>query len=143
MSEYVRAAAAIGHRIGNHDAAAILEAPGGRDPLPPDDTHYAGADIGRLMCDAYDEGGARDAIDVLLAYLEQYNAARSSADLPLITDEVMRDCLGWSARFRATDAQIADMREEFITRRGISHRQCCRDYEDQGQPEPDHARQSL
>lgn len=121
MSEYVRAAAAIGHRIGNHDAAAILEAPGGREPLPPDDTHYAGADIGRLMCDAYDQGGASAAVDVLLAYLDQYNEARSSADLPLITDAVMRDCLGLSARFRATDTQIADMRQEFITRQGIEH----------------------
>lgn len=119
---YVNDAAAIGRRIGAQDAAELLRNPENPTAVIPDRNHHVGDDTGRLMCDAYDQGGASAAVDVLVAYFNAYNDERLAVGYAPIADHTIRDTLGWAASIRANRGQIDDMREEFITRQGIEHR---------------------
>lgn len=125
MTEYELRAEQIGVKIGRQDSDQLLQKaanPAARLTPTPDDQHHLGDPIGRLMCDAYDEGGAPAAVDVILAYLDAYNAQRRMNGMPLITAETIRDTLGLAASVRANRAQIDEMREEFIARKGIERR---------------------
>ena len=128
-SAFVTRAATIGQMIGsrNQPRSTITQ----RDPSH---VHNPGDDTGRLMWAAYDQDGAAAAVDVLVAYQEAYNAARAENGLPPLSDETIRNSLGRAVSVRASDEQIADMREEFITRRGIEHR-TDKPYEDHGYQE--------
>lgn len=125
MTEYELRAEQIGVKIGRQDSDQLLQKaanPAAHITVIADENHHVGDDTGRLMCDAYAEGGAAAAVDVLLAYLDAYNAQRHMNGMPLIAAETIRDTLGWAASVRANRAQIDEMREEFITRKGIERR---------------------
>lgn len=119
---YVNDAADIGHKIGAKDAAELQRDHQNPTAVMPDKIHHVGDDTGRLMCDAYDQGGAPAAVDVLLAYFNAYNSERLKVGFPPIADHTIRDTLGWAASVRATRPQIDEMRNEFISRQGIKHR---------------------
>lgn len=115
-SAFVTRAATIGQILGSRfEPRADLTQ---RDPL---DVHGLEGDTGRLIWAAYDHDGAAAAVDVLVAYEAAYNAARAETGLPLLTVGMIRDSLGHALSSRASDEQIAEMREEYITRKGIEH----------------------
>lgn len=125
MNEHWLRAEQIGKKDGFKDAEQLLRKaanPKSRINVTPDSQHHVGDEVGKLMNDAYDEGGAPAAVDVLLAYLDAYNAQRRINGLPLIAPETVRDTLGLATSGRAERPQIDEMRDEFTTRTGIAPR---------------------
>lgn len=89
------------------------------EPLK-DDLHHPGDDTGRIMWQGYEARGAAGAVDVLEAYIAEFERLRIRDGLPVLDPNDLAVTLGWAASVRANAQQIAEMRAEFCRRQNIA-----------------------
>lgn len=90
------------------------------DEPPNDALHHPGDPTGRLMWNGYQARGAAGAVDVLEAYLAEYQRLRRRYGLPTLDPNDLAVTLGWAASVKANTQQIAEMRAEFCRRQNIA-----------------------
>ena len=89
------------------------------EPLK-DDLHHPGDDTGRIMWQGYEARGAAGAVDVLEAYIAEFERLRIRDGLPVLDPNDLAVTLGWAASVKANTQQIAEMRAEFCRRQNIA-----------------------